>query len=272
MRYYSLISSMSRGVYITLDPDVENYITVTGETNTVFINLLNTLVIYLKTNGLYSKLQMWHIYFGNASRAKYNFLNPVDSDSAFRLTYPAGSSGIDNNGFSGNFSQFADTHFSPSSIQNINSNGLTLVCASNNSPGDDTIEFGAFNSATQLSTLVVKADNIAYRVGTALNNVGSVAKRDGVNDSRGIFTGSKTTSSVHKLFIDGILTDTGTGGGSLPTVPLFVMALNLGGSTYGQSKQRLLHTMAHEGLTDAEVSLLHIGLDDFEFGLGRKTW
>lgn len=252
-----------------LDPTVQAFITANGITDTVYINALNTLVIYLKFNGVFTKIQSWWIFYGNATQSKYNLINPT----LYELSY-FGSGTIDNNGFLGNGTNaYANTNFTPSAVQNVNSNGLTLVCASNNTTSTgDVIEFGSFNSGSQISILVAKANNSNFRSSSALNDVGTIGIRDGVNDAKGVFTGTKTSAILNQLYINSALVSSGLGGGSLPTVPLYIMAMNLGGSLYGVSQQRLLHNMAHEGLNATEVAILHTGLNTFETALGRKTW
>jgi len=252
-----------------LDVNVQAFITANGITDTIYINALNTLVVYLKVNLVFSKIQSWWIFYGNATQSKYNLINP----SLYELTFFGGGT-IDNNGFLGNGTNaYANTNFTPSAVQNVNNNGLTLVCATNNTTTTgDVIEFGSFNSGSQISILVAKANNSNFRSSSALNDVATIGIRDGVNDSKGVFTGSKISAISNQLYINSTLYSNGLGGGSLPTFPLYIMALNLGGSLYGVSQQRLLHNMAHEGLNATEVAILHTGLDAFETALGRKTW
>lgn len=256
-----------------LDSDVTNFIAANGVTDTTYINSLNTLVVYLKTNNIYNRIQAWWIFFGDASQSKFNFKNPIDSNGAFRLTFNGGGT-INNDGFLCNgVNSFANTYFSPSLNQDLNNNGITLICGTNNpSASGDVIELGAYNTGSFLSTLVVKTDNGTLTRGSALNDVSLAARSTGIDEARGIFTGSKLVSNINKLYRNSTLIATGGGGGNLPTVSFYIGTMNFSNSPYGYSNQRLQQTIIHEGLNDDEISVLHYGLNIFEDSLGRKTW
>jgi len=270
MRYYSLINSMSRGGS-ALDADVQAYITANGETDNTFIGHLNTLVLGLKSDGLYSGIQMWHIYRSSTTQTKFNFINPVDSDGANRLTFN-GSFTINNDGMvrtSGN--PYAETYFVPSSVQNVNSNGMTIVCGTNtNALTNDVEEMGAINSLTQSSILYLKNNGTDFGRGCRIN-AGSIFLT-GTSESRGIFTATKQSSTVSKFIRNNSVLGTGSGGGTLPNVSVYINAINVNGSASGFSNQRIQQTMMHIGFSDAQVTILHSLIDTFENALGRKTW
>lgn len=109
------------GRYSMTDADAIAFISVIGDTNDTVNRAVDELFIYLKANSLQSKLRCMHLFVGGTATAhKYNALNPVDSDAAFRLTFTGGwthsASGARPDGTSG----YADTHF----------NGYTVFGAS----------------------------------------------------------------------------------------------------------------------------------------------
>lgn len=251
-----------------LDPDVVNYITATGETDVTFIDALNTLVVYLKINGVYLKIKAWWIFYGNTTKSQHNVINQLIYASTFY-----GSGIVNNTGFILNgVDSFAASGFTPSVDLTANNHGFTIISATNNpAPTDDTLEMGAYNSGSQVTAMILKANNITnYRV--AHFNDTSIPAVDTVNEAKGIFTGEKVSSSFSKLYRNSALLTTGGGGGILPSVPVYIGCLNVNNSPYGFSAQRLLQAMIHEGLSDSEVGILHTGLDIFENTLGRKTW
>lgn len=263
--YYNLINSMSRGG-VALDANVQVFITANGITDTTYINALNTLVIYLKANSVYSKIQAWWIFYGNENQSIYNFINP----SLYRLNF-FGSGTIDNNGFLGNGTNaYATTGFIPSAIQNVNSNGLTIVSRTNNTPvTSDTIEFGALFSGS--SYIWVKNPNTTLFAGAAVNgSVGIFAQAD----SKGIYTATKTSATVTNIFKNSVGSTLFSSGGTLPTSELYIGTININGSPYtnGWTNQQLTMAMAHEGISNSETVILQSGLDTFENALGRKTW
>jgi len=230
------------------------------------------LIAGLKTNSLYTKCQTIYPFKGTTSaQHKFNAKNPVDTDGAFRLTFN-GTATYANNGYTPNGSTgYADSHFIPVTNQSLISNGMTVVCGTNNpAAGVDVVDIGSFNSGTQKSYVIVKNNNSTYAriVGFNSNNISIT----GINESRGIFTGTKQSATVTDFFINGIQVGTTSGGGTLPTLDTYVGAMNLSGSAYGYSNQRLQMVIFHEGFSDAETATLYNIIDLSETIAGRKTW
>jgi hypothetical protein len=104
-----------------LDPDAVNYLNAVvstgGTINATISAATNTLFVDLKSNGLYSKIDaMYPFIGGTANSSMFNAKNPINSDSAFRLTYNGSGFSYSNTiGFqsAGNVSSFADTYYNP---------------------------------------------------------------------------------------------------------------------------------------------------------------
>jgi hypothetical protein len=270
----NLLVSTSNVVYN--DSDANAYISASTLTNNSDLESTQLLVKGLKDNFLWNKIQAGYLFKGNtANNQKYNIKNPLDTNAAFRLIFNGigthSSSGYTSNATTG----YANTNFIPSTNQNLNSNGLTLVVGTNNiTASGDVIEFGSFNGASKASYLAVKRYNTNFLKDLTLNSQGTTqsATQSNVNESRGIFTGSKTSLNIVKLIRNNIILGTGTSGGTLPTLPIWIGALNLNNSIYGASNQRIQIALIHEGLSDAEVTTLHSIIDISETIAGRKTW
>lgn len=98
-----------------VDPDAQAFITAAGITNATEQDAINTLVGDLKTAGLWTKfLAIYPFVGGTSTSCKYNLVNPLDTDAAFRLTFNStftfNSSGI--RGTSN--SSYANTHIAMS--------------------------------------------------------------------------------------------------------------------------------------------------------------
>jgi hypothetical protein len=231
------------------------------------------LITGLKNNSLYVKTQAVYTFKGTTpSQHKFNSKNPIDTDGAFRLTF-SGTGTYSNLGFQTNGSNsYANTYFAPSANQNVNSNGITMVVGTNNSVNTDNCTVGSYNSEAQMSVFTSKGNNTTYYRQSLLNSRGSAIIQTGVNDAKGIWTASKQSSSVGKLFRNQTLIGSGSGGGTLPTHNLYIGALNYIGSLNGVSHQRIQMVILHEGLSNAEITTLHSIIDLSETIAGRKTW
>jgi len=253
-----------------VDSDAIAYITASS--NTIYQDIIDDLFASLKSNSLYTKIQAFYPFLGTTTtQHKWNGKNPLDTNAAFRLTF-SGTATFSDSGYTPNGSTgYANTNFIPSVNQNVNSNGLTIVSGTNNAVvNSDVVDIGSFNSGTQKSYVIVKNNNSTYARIVGLNSTN--ISLTGTNESRGIFTGTKQSATVTDFFINGSQVGTVSGGGTLPTVSCYIGAMNLGGSPYGYSNQRIQFTAIHEGLSDAEVATLHTIIDTFEAALGRKTW
>lgn len=228
-------------------------------------------VTQLKSNSLWPKIQAAYSFNGEtSSQNKYNSKNPVDSDAGFRLTF-VGDGLFDELGYHTNRGGYANTYFVPSVNQAANSNGVTIVCGTNNSAASaDVVELGSFNSGAQKSLITVKNNNTDYAKVLGLNS--SNISITGTNESKGIFTGTKQSSTVTDLFINGVQEGTVSSGGTLPTYNIFIGCMNLTGTPYGYSSQRIQAVLFHEGLSDSETTTLYSILDLIASINGNKTW
>lgn len=114
-----ILSSMG----VTFDADAQAFITAAGISDATQQVAINTLVVGLKANSLWTTKMdaIWPLVGGTASTHKWNLVNPVDTDAAHRLTFTGGlthsSTGILPNGTSG----FADMKY-PLSVYATNNN------------------------------------------------------------------------------------------------------------------------------------------------------
>jgi hypothetical protein len=252
----------------TLDSDANAY--MVASINGQWQPEIDTLFTSLKSNSLYTKLQAFYPFLGTtAAQHKWNGKNPLDTNAAFRLTFTGGAT-FSNNGYQLNGSSYANTYFIPSANQNVNSNGMTITCGTNNSAfSSDVIEMGVIGSGSSYSFLAIK-NNSTFRKVVGFNANQIIISS--ANESRGILTGTKQSATITDVFFNGVQIATANCGGTLSTINAFIGAVNLTGSPYGYSNQRIQFTAIHEGLSDAEVTALHTIIDTFETAIGRKTW
>ncbi len=98
------------------DPSAIAFINAAGITNNIQKVAINTLVVSLKANNIWTKIKAFYpMVGGTATNHKYNLKDPRDLDIAFRLNFIGGwthsSTGALPNGSTG----YANTFFTPSS-------------------------------------------------------------------------------------------------------------------------------------------------------------
>lgn len=255
-----------------LDVDANAYMLASN--NGRWQPVINSLFTDLKSQDLYNKIPAFYPFLGTtAAQHKWNAKNPLDTNAAFRLQFFGGGT-HSNLGYQCNGTNaYANTFLVPSAVQNVNSNGLTITVGTNNNTIGEAIEIGANSSGTSLSYVIAKLNNSTFKRTASFNQDSTRADQVGVNDAKGVFTGSKTSSNLQKLIRNSVVLSTGAGGGTLPSAKVYIGVLNIGDSSrYGYSSQRIQFTAIHDGLTDAEVVALHTIIDNFETAIGRKTW
>jgi hypothetical protein len=105
------------------DSDAQLFLNAAVITDATQANAINDLVVGLKADGLWSKMQVIYPFVGGtASTHKFNLKNPRDLNTAFRLEFFGGwthsSTGAKPNGTNG----YAISYFLPATQQNVNSN------------------------------------------------------------------------------------------------------------------------------------------------------
>jgi hypothetical protein len=245
---------------------VQLFLSANGITDTTYVNALVILYNGLVSNGLYSKIQAWWIFYNSIANSKYNFKNPINDNSGFRLQSSGGTYSL--SGWQTDGNSVADTNFNPSIEQDVNGNGILIVVGTNNSAASsDTIEIGAYNSGSQESALLLKR-NSSNQIAVTLNGSLHTATE---TDSRGVWTGKREGGRT-KLIKNGNTLIDQSADGSLPNTDVFIGCLSLNGSGYGGSNQRIQQAMMLGEFTDAEAVILGGLVDTFENSLGRKTW
>jgi hypothetical protein len=254
--------------------EASNFITASAISSTADINSTKQLFYQLKDKSLYSKILAGWIFKGStANNQKYNIINPIDSNSGFRLSF-FGAGTFSSLGYQLNGSNtFASTFFNASNAS-LNDVGLTIVIGTNNrSAGGDVVDMGCQVDANSMLRITSKTSEVnnGYAVLGGLV-VGSYP----FTDARGISTGSKTSSSRGRAFKNAILTgrtNTPYPAGALPKHGIVIGGSSYNGNSAMQySNQRMQMSFIHQGLIDGEVIRLHEIINASEAIAGRKTW
>ena len=129
LSFSMLAFSQRRGTCITVgtapgyDVDAQAYITAHGSLSVPHQTAVNNLFTTLKTDGTYTKLRaLWIPLWGNAADDKWNIINPLDTDAAFRLTFGGtvthSIDGVNSDGSTG----FIDTKFNANTESTVITN------------------------------------------------------------------------------------------------------------------------------------------------------
>ena len=248
---------------ITYDADALAYFTAnTAITSAADKNAINTFYLGLKSDGIYTKIKAMYLpIWGSAASSKWNLVNSLDTDAAYRLTFATGwtysSGGITPNGTSA----YANTFLTPNiNLTNNNSHiSVYLRTNSDNAGCDIGIQDDMGPGVTaSLYYLLPRLSNTLY---------GTIQTSDpntiiGANtDSKGFYITSRTTSTSLKQYknssIFGTNTNSSTGTRARYSIPLGALRYinDIGTDIYNSysSRQQSFASIG-EGLTDTEAS------------------
>lgn len=255
-----------------IDPDAQAFLTATGITDPTISDAINTLVIDLKADNIWTKLlALWPFVGGTATTNKYNLKDPRDLNAAYRLnfvgTWTHAADGSTPNGASGTY---ADTFIDPSASPLSATNGMMYYYCPTTYAAGQFVDIGSGTyTPTGESTLVTRwVDNNAYFIW--YNSSGTP----------GFFSTNNSTTTGH-LMVNKVSTGvqgwkngtklgtSTTNGLTTRSLTLYLGAENNGTGTFRNSPRRHATTAVGEGLTDSQGLAIYNAINTFNTTLGR---
>jgi hypothetical protein len=291
MAIYTLTTAQLRGRILnsfaipssggSVDPDAQAFITAAGITDPTQQSAINTLVVDLKANNIWTKMRAIYPFVGGtATTHKWNLKDPRDLDAAFRLLFSGGwthsANGIQGNGVN----NIANTIFVPSTQFSASPFSVHYSAYSRTSvgllPETTYVDIG---SMTKISLYddTSQGDGILYKVSVINdNNSGDpfiFTPLSGSTDPNfpdlglntlGLFTVSSTSNSSLSLYRNStqIGNNTFTVTNNLPTTQLRIGAF---------SNKQYAFTTIGTGFTSTDTSNLYTAVQTFQTSLSRQV-
>ena len=225
---------------VTYDADALAYFTAnTAITSSADKNAINTFYLGLKSDNIYTKIKAMYLpIWGSAASSKWNLVNPLDTNAAFRLTFTTGwtysSSGITPT------NAYADTFLAPSTVYTAtNDKHLSFysrtnaAAASSSSIGSDS----GGGSPNYCRLTIRGSSNLRAMIYGGTNGTYS----DTETNSLGFYLANRSTSTASQLYKNGLLVGNGNsanGSTSQITQTLLIGAARSGATvTYYDNKQ-----------------------------------
>jgi len=206
-----------------------------------------------------------------SSQFKYNLVNPVDSDAAFRLVFNGGwthsSTGATPNGTNG----YADTKLAPDLLTTNNAH-LSFYSRTNITYTPYVIDMGSNANPPSNNPEL----SIAMRhSGSTYNTLGSFAfALSYVNATSAFYSiSSRTSSTSLKGYKNGVLqgTDTNSNVFSGFGNNIYIGGDNLGGTAARFSSRQTAFSTIGDGLTDTDAANLYTRVQAFQTALSRQV-
>ena len=229
----------------------------------------------LKTDSIYSKLRaMWLFAGGNATNNKWNLVNPVDSNAAFRLsfvgTFTHASDGITAASTSGTY---ADPFINPNSL-GWSLNDFAMGGFAKNNITDNSLARTIMGLASSSKEEGIYPNYVGNRWYYIDADGGHPVAVTSLSASSGFLVASRTSSTVLKGYRNGTQessTQTTASIGSSVNATFSLFNRNrpdANGRVYDPTDQKMQFFFFSTGLTDSDVSNFYTRLTTLFTALG----
>lgn len=200
-----------------------------------------------------------------SSQFKYNLVNPVDSDAAFRLVFNGGwtmsNQGATPNGTNG----YADTKYNPNVNGQLNSAHLSYYSRTNVSLNQ--VEMGTYGLAANGHYLLYNFSGTTY---ASINDIEAASNT--ITNTTGFLLGQRVDSSTLKYFLRGSLLQTITRASTTrPNTNIVIGAYNLSNNVPNLfSTKQCAFSSIGDGLSDSEATAFYNAVQTFQTTLNRQ--
>jgi len=257
----------------TTDPDAQAFITAASITDPTQQAAINQLVVDLKGYSIWTKMKALYPFVGGtASQHKWNLKNPLDTDAAFRLVFSGGWTHSNTGATPNGTNAYASTKLNAKNI--LTNNNTHLSFYSRTSTISNVVrDMGAFQDGgnpgmslgTNTGVWISDQNDFNIRISSSIAS------------ATGFYTGTRTTSTNHKLYKNGSVlgTNTNTNSQILPENNLFISAVNISSvnneSPSSYSNKQCAFASIGDGLTDTEAANFYTAVQAFQTTLVRQV-
>jgi hypothetical protein len=250
---------------VVFDTDAQAFITAAGITNPTQQSAINTLVLGLKADSIWTKMNALYPFVGGtATSHKYNLKDPRDLDAAYRLAFFGGmthnANGIQGDGGSG----YADTFAAINTV--AIPNRLNHWSLYNRTVSSNYAYNGIFNYNTGLVFFGLGS-------GVSSNTITGVQNFQIVGGAADGFTnGTVISNSTANFYRNGSLVAGGTPSSMPPQDNYYIAALNTGGGSIDYySTANIAFASLGGALTATDAANFYTRVQAFQTTLGRQV-
>ena len=258
----------------------ENYIAARGITDPnhqAYLYAFNEELInggLVNTDGTSTYIKALYLYGGTQATAaghKWNFMNPVDTDAAFRETYFGGLT-QNSNGITGNaIDAYIDPHFSHSDFAGQDDCHIMTYIRDNQSPSGLQAAYGAIASSFNGTRVFPK-----YNGTTMYNSLfGSTGGGVPNTDSSGLWITTRTGSGNQPIYRNGSSFGLiGSSSSSVPTASIKGLCVDYNNSQiiYQYSSYNICARSYGNGLSSNESAAYSSALNNYFTLLGLNIY
>ena len=248
-----------------IDSNASAFFVATGITDPTIQGAIDTLCKDLKKYGVFDKMKAIYPFVGGtATTHKFNLVNPLDTDAAFRLAFNGGWTHSSNGALPNGTNAYANTFLTPSTNLTLGSHSFGMYSRTSDIVGNKV--YGASSISTNFLQNNISAGNFISGNATQLLSYTALP-------TTGLILATRTSTSLFKGFRNNVSLGTNTTTASaIVNVPFYFGARNENNATqvFFNSYQHAFGFLGN-GLTDTEASNLYTAVQKFQTTLGRQV-
>jgi hypothetical protein len=265
-------SRPNRDSGVSLDSDAQAFLTAAGITDPIISGAINTLVVQLKADNIWSKMKaIYPMVGGTASTHKWNLKDPRDLDAAFRLVFNGGWTHSSNGALPNGTNAYANTFFNQQGNWTSTSNGAMGLYLRTNSVGVYCdMGAGAIGSGANSSTIYARF--IGDVVFSGLN-CSSVTPGSANTNSQGFHAVSRINSTSYSRYKRGTSNINLTNTDAIGSNANRTIYLGAGQGVIlpeNYSNREIAYSFLGDGLTQSEIDLYYTAVQTFQTSLSRQ--
>jgi hypothetical protein len=253
-------------------PRTSAFLTATGITDATIISALNAMDNSLISAGLLpsgtgaGKIKaLYPIVGGTAATHKFNFVNPLDTDSAFRLVFFGGWTHSANGALPNGTNGYADTFFVPTTnFNSLNDKCFGAYIGTNTNNG---LEMGSLNGSYIGDQLVTRISNICVSSNSNLNDALAITS----TNSQGFWISTRSNSLSGNYYKNGTSIITLAASASQYNQSIFIGARRFLSSAEIFSDKRIQLAFMGDGLNGTEAVNFTNLVQTFQTTLSRNV-
>ena len=248
------------------DPDAIAFLMAAGITDGTQAAAINTLVIRMKADGVWTKMKAIYPFVGgSATSHKFNLKDPRDLDAAFRLVFNGGwthtGTGAKPNGTTG----YANTYLNPKNNLGVNS-GLGVYSRTNDTSKNQA-DMGAMYYFPVQAFIIGSGTSLGIFMGSNSSDFISFAD----SDTRAFYQVYRTNSTTVKSLRNTTSYSNTNLPYSAPNLNVFIGARNEMGIAQDFGLREVAFAYMQENFTDVDALNLYSAVQSFQTTLGRQV-
>jgi hypothetical protein len=252
----------SIGTQTVSDADAQAFVTAADIQDQVEANAINNLVIGLKADGLWTKMQALYPFVGGTNaQHTWNLKNTAQFQISWQGGVTSSANGVQFNGMN----SYGITGLTPSTTLTLNNGSLSFYSRTNsNSLG---VEIGSRITGSDVSLGIYGTTPLSGSINTFIDSAQLT-----VTDTLGFYQITRTGGSTQKVFKN-TSSNLKTISATTPalTQPIYLGCLNNNGAAAFYSNRQCAFASIGDGLSDTEATNLNSRVQTFQTALNRNV-